>query len=258
MALLCLFLMERRKWRCKSRSHPPLLRSCAGKLHLQQNNLSTHCSCSLYHRLTRLKDLQLPVQSRFSLSLIFDKLTPAILMNITRIAGYGDDTQNHFSTIMDQIHSKMHFTPTTPHHSLPYQQLCESHIQVAAAKSLQGILFNESMIKLLGYHPPPKDAAKPSGGAGDKSSLAVSVREVLRCLITRAIKPSPLKIALRPMEMERVYSIVSYECLGAVSECKNWGLHTCAVIGLEVFFICTDFKHFTFIGYNCRCLKAKF
>ncbi|CAI8021126.1 Probable E3 ubiquitin-protein ligase HERC1 [Geodia barretti] len=186
------------------------------KVEVQEQITST--TAQVVRRLTRLKDLQLPVQSRFSLSLIFDKLTPTILMNITRIAGYGDDTQNHFKTIMHQIHSKMHFIPTTPHHSLPYQQLCESHIQVAAAKSLQGILFNESMIKLLDYRTPLKDTTRASGGGGDKSSLAVAVREILMCLVARAIKPSPLKVALRPMEMERIFSIVSYECLGAVSE----------------------------------------
>ena len=80
------------------------------------------------------------------------------------------------------------------------------------------------MIKLLDYRPPPKDTAKASGGSGDKRPLAVAVREILSCLVARAIKPSPLKVALRPMEMERVYSIVSYECLGAVSECKKLSL----------------------------------
>ena len=59
-----------------------------------------------------------------------------------------------------------------------------------------------------------------AGECVDKSSLAVAVREVLRSVIARAIKPSPLRVALKQMEMERVYSIVSFECLGAVSECK--------------------------------------
>ena len=77
------------------------------------------------------------------------------------------------------------------------------------------------MIKLLDYRPPLKDTTRASGGGGDKSSFAVAVREILMCLVARAIKPSPLKVALRPMEMERVFSIVSYECLGAVSECKK-------------------------------------
>ena len=166
-----------------------------------------------------LRDLKLPVQSRFSLSLIFEKLTPSILMNITHLAGYLDDETNHLSTIMNQIHSKMHYTPSNPFHCLPYQRLCESQIQVAAAKSLQGILFNESVIKLLDYRAPPKEAVV-AGDYVDKSALVVAVGEVLRCVIARAIKPSPLKMALRPMEMERIYSIVSYECLGAVSECK--------------------------------------
>ena len=121
---------------------------------------------------------------------------------------------------MDKIHSKMHYMPTTAEHSLPFQQLCELQIQAAAAKSLQGILYNESMIKLLDYKAPSRDVVVAGGGV-DKSGLAVAVREVLKCLITRAIKPSPLKVALRPMEMERVYSIVSFECLGAVSECKD-------------------------------------
>ena len=179
-----------------------------------------------------LRDLKLPVQSRFSLSLIFEKLTPSILMNITHLAGYLDDETNHLSTIMNQIHSKMHYTPSNPFHCLPYQRLCESQIQVAAAKSLQGILFNESVIKLLDYRALPKEAVV-AGDYVDKSALVVAVGEVLRCVIARAIKPSPLKMALRPMEMERIYSIVSYECLGAVSECKYyihmWKLSTCNV-----------------------------
>ena len=141
-------------------------------------------------------------------------------MNITRLAGYLDDKLNDVSSIMDRIHSRMHYRPTAPHHSQPYQQLCENQIQVAAAKSLQGILFNESMIKLLDYQSPSKEVVD-SGAGVDRIGLAVAVREVLKCLISRAIKPSPMKVALRPMEMERVYSIVSYECLGAVSECKN-------------------------------------
>ena len=172
-------------------------------------------------RSSRLKDLKLPVQSRFSLSLIYDKLTPSILMNLTHLAGYLDDQTSHLSTIIDQIHSKIHYSPTSPLHSLPYQQLCETQIQVAAAKSLQGILFNERVINLLDYRPPPSEAVVAAAGGVDKTVLAGAVREVLRCLVARAIKPSPLKVALRSMEMERVYSIVCYECLGAVAECES-------------------------------------
>ena len=80
-------------------------------------------------------------------------------------------------------------------------------------------MFNEAVIKLLSYKPPPMDVVM-AGGYVDKSELAVAVRDILRCLIARAIKPSPLKPALRLMEMERVYSILSFECLGNVSECK--------------------------------------
>lgn len=141
-------------------------------------------------------------------------------MNITRLASYINDDSNHLSTIIDQIHSKLHYSPTTAIHCLPYQRLCESQIKVAAAKSLQGILFNENVIKLLDYQPPPKEAVV-AGDSVDKSSLVVAVREVLQAIIGRAIKPSPLKMALRPMEMERVYSIVVFECLGAVAECKS-------------------------------------
>lgn len=140
-------------------------------------------------------------------------------MNITHLAGYLNDDSNHLSTIINQIHSKLHYSPTTALHCLPYQHLCESQIQVAAAKSLQGILFNESVIKLLDYQPPPKSVVV-AGDFVDKSSLVVALREVLQSIIGRAIKPSPLKVALRPMEMERVYSIVVFECLGSVAECK--------------------------------------
>ena len=166
-----------------------------------------------------MKDLKLPVQSQFSLSLIFDKLTPSILTNITHLAGYLDEN-SHLSTVMDKIHAKVHYTPSNPFHSRPYQQLCESQVKVAAAKALQGILFNESVIKLLNLRPPPEGAVMPDDFV-DRSDLAVAVKEVLRCLVARAIKPSPLKPALKQMELERVLSIVSYECLGAVSECES-------------------------------------
>ena len=103
--------------------------------------------------------------------------------------------------------------------SFPYHQLCESVIQLAATKSLHTILFNESVIQLLNYQPPSIDVVV-AGGYVDKSELASTVGEVLRCLAARAIKPSPLKPTLKLLELERVHAVLSYECLASVAECK--------------------------------------
>ena len=59
-----------------------------------------------------------------------------------------------------------------------------------------------------------------AGGYVDKSELASTVREVLKCLAARSIKPSPLKPTLRLLELERVHAVLGYECLAAVAECK--------------------------------------
>ncbi len=60
-----------------------------------------------------------------------------------------------------------------------------------------------------------------SGSYVNKSELAETVKEVLKCLAARSIKPSPLKPTLRLVEMERVHAVLSYECLAAVAECKG-------------------------------------
>ena len=59
-----------------------------------------------------------------------------------------------------------------------------------------------------------------AGGYVDKSELAQTVREVLKCLATRAIKPSPLKPTLKLLELERVHAVLGYESLAAVAECE--------------------------------------
>ena len=201
-----------------------------------------------HSRLTTLSRLKLPVQPCFSLALIFDQLSPQILADIAQIAGYSRQ-KDHLSAITDFVHAHVHYgTPGTPLHSLPYQQLCESLLKVAASKALQGILFNESVIKLLKCRPPP--SLPPSSGGGDEGEgsedgsseerdrrrLAVAVREVLKCLVEKSVMPSPLKPALRLMELERVYGIVSFECLGSVAECEyiHVHVHTCTYLRMYI------------------------
>ena len=169
-------------------------------------------------RTVALSGLKLLSQSNFSLPLIADHLTPAILMNITHLAGYLDN-KHSLSSILQQAHTFSKSMPQVINKCLPYQRLCESLLQMAATKSLHTILYDETVIKLLSYQSPSMEVVI-AGGYIDKSELAQSVREVLKCLAMRAIKPSPLKPALQLLELERVHAVLSYECLASVAECK--------------------------------------
>lgn len=139
-------------------------------------------------------------------------------MNIAHLAGYLDE-KHSLSNILQLSHSFAKAVPPTITKCLPYQQLCESLLQMAATKSLHTILFNESVIKLLNYRPPPMDVVV-AGGYVDKSELAQSVQDVLKCLALRAIKPSPLKPTLKMPGLEKVHALLSYECLASVAECE--------------------------------------
>lgn len=56
------------------------------------------------------------------------------------------------------------------------------------------------------------------GGYEDKSELAGAVKEVLRCLSSRAVKPSTLRLTLRMLELERTHAILSNQYLTAIAD----------------------------------------
>ena len=58
------------------------------------------------------------------------------------------------------------------------------------------------------------------GGYEDRSELAEAVKEVVKCLSSRAIKPSPLRLTLRMLELERVHAILSNQCLTSIADRK--------------------------------------
>ena len=147
-----------------------------------------------------------------------DQLTPTILMNIAHLAGFLDQ-KHSLTTILQEAHSITKTHPQTITNCLPYHQLCESLLQMAATKSLHTILFNESVIKLITYQPPSMEVVI-AGDYVDKSELSQAVKEVLKCLAARAVKPSPLKPMLKLLELERVHALLGYEGLAAIAECK--------------------------------------
>ena len=57
-----------------------------------------------------------------------------------------------------------------------------------------------------------------AGGYIDKSELAEAVKEVLKCLSSRAVKPSALRLTLRMLELERVHAILSHQYLTSIAE----------------------------------------
>ena len=57
-----------------------------------------------------------------------------------------------------------------------------------------------------------------TGGYTDKSELAEMVKEVLKCLSSRAVKPSALRLTLRMLELEKVHAILSHQCLTSIAE----------------------------------------
>lgn len=170
-------------------------------------------------RSVSLTAVKLLPQAQFSLPLITPHLSPSTLLNIAHLAGFLDH-RHSLRSILQQAHSLTSSFPLAITKSLGYHQLCNSVLQMAATKSLHSILFDESVLKLLSYQPPPMHVVI-SGTYVDKSELADSVKEVLKCLATRAVKPSPLKPSLRLMELERVHAVLGYECLAAVAECKE-------------------------------------
>lgn len=56
------------------------------------------------------------------------------------------------------------------------------------------------------------------GGYEDKSELASTVKEVLKCLSSRAVKPSTLRLTLRMLELERVHAVLSNQCLTSIAD----------------------------------------
>ena len=169
-------------------------------------------------RSVSLSSLKLLTQKNFSLSLILNHLTPSILINLAHLAGYLD-AKHSLLSILQQAHGSAKSFPQVISKSLPYHQLCESVLQMAATKSLHTILFNESVIQLLNYHPPSIDVVV-AGGYMDKSELASTVCDVLKCIVARAINPSPLKPTLKLLELERVHAVLTYECLASTAECE--------------------------------------
>ena len=169
-------------------------------------------------RSVSLSSLKLLTQKNFSLSLILDHLTPSILINLAHLAGYLD-AKHSLLSILQQAHGSARSFPQVISKSLPYHQLCESVLQMAATKSLHTILFNESVVQLLNYHPPSIDVVV-AGGYMDKSELASTVCDVLKCIVGRAINPSPLKPTLKLLELERVHAVLTYECLASTAECE--------------------------------------
>ena len=127
---------------------------------------------------------------------------------------------------------------------LPYELLCHSMLQNAAIRSLYAVLLDQSVIQLLTYQPPPLEIVVQtedkggcvcvcvcvcmcafsyirislSGFCADKSELASALREVIKCLCSRSIKPSPLKPSLRLLELQKLHSVLSYEALISIAE----------------------------------------
>ncbi len=59
------------------------------------------------------------------------------------------------------------------------------------------------------------------GGCEDKSELALAVKDVISCLSSRAIKPSPLKSAIKLLELQKLHSTLSYESITSLADSKN-------------------------------------
>lgn len=59
------------------------------------------------------------------------------------------------------------------------------------------------------------------GGYEDRSELAEAVKEVVKCLSSRAVRPSSLRLTLRMLELERVHSVLSYQCLSSIADRKE-------------------------------------
>lgn len=57
-----------------------------------------------------------------------------------------------------------------------------------------------------------------AGDYPDKSELAKAVKEILKCLSSRAVKPSALRRTLRMLELERVHALLSHQCLTSIAE----------------------------------------
>lgn len=55
----------------------------------------------------------------------------------------------------------------------------------------------------------------------DKSELASAVKEVLKCVSSRATKPSPLKPSLKLLELQRLHSNLSFETLTSIAESEH-------------------------------------
>ena len=169
-------------------------------------------------RTVSLDKLKLRPLRQFSLLLVLDRIGPAVLLNLAHLAGYLD-AKHSLSTILRHAHSLAKTPPAGIVESLPYQQLCDSLLQLAATKALHLVLLDESMVQLLSYQPPPLEVVI-AGEFVDKSELAQNVCHVLQCMAARAVRPSPLKPTLRLGELERVHSVLSFDCLAAVAECE--------------------------------------
>ena len=65
------------------------------------------------------------------------------------------------------------------------------------------------------------------GDYQDKSELAGAVREILKCLASRAVKPSPLRPTLKMMELEKIHAVLAYECVNSLAECKPHNSQQC-------------------------------
>lgn len=57
-----------------------------------------------------------------------------------------------------------------------------------------------------------------TGGYEDRSALADAVKEVVKCLSSRAVRPSSLRLTLRMLELERVHAILSHQSLTSIAE----------------------------------------
>ena len=58
------------------------------------------------------------------------------------------------------------------------------------------------------------------GGYVDQSELAEAVKEVVKCMSSRAVRPSSLRLTLRMLELERVHAVLSYQCLSSIADRK--------------------------------------
>ncbi|XP_064390094.1 probable E3 ubiquitin-protein ligase HERC1 isoform X2 [Halichondria panicea] len=164
-----------------------------------------------------LSDLKLVPGDSFSLSLLLDHLTPAMLTTLAYLAGFLD-REHSLHTILQSVQdAAKRVIPLDVAQSIAYQQLCGSLLQLAATKTLHTILYDESIVKLLTYQPPSMDTVV-LGDYVDKTELSVSMREVLRCLACRAIKPSPLSPALKLHELERLLSLLAHQTLSSIAE----------------------------------------